>query len=136
MRVMHIADLHLGAEVPLGRTPWEVLRLLLRQAKTEGAELILIPTANTSAEPSALFQWEIKVQAFQNSVFAAMCNRVGQEDGMYFSGESLVCGPDGSTLALAGAEETLLLCELDLSRAREIRDAKPYTQLRRPDCYE
>lgn len=108
----------------------------IRTEALRGAELILIPTANTSAEPSALFQWEIKIQAFQNSVFSAMCNRVGQEDGMYFSGESLVCGPDGSTLALAGAEETLLLCQLDLSRAREIRDAKPYTQLRRPDCYE
>ncbi len=42
MRVMHIADLHLGAEVPLGRSPWEILRLLLRQAANCGADLILI----------------------------------------------------------------------------------------------
>ena len=102
----------------------------------EGRIVGLIPTANTSAEPSELFQWEIKIQAFQNSVFIAMCNRVGPEDGMQFSGESIVCGPDGATLAIAGAEECLLLCELDLLRARALRAEKPYTQLRRTDCYE
>lgn len=108
----------------------------IRTEALRGADLILIPTANTSAEPSELFQWEIKIQAFQNSVFVAMCNRVGPEDGMQFSGESIVCGPDGATLAIAGAEECLLLCELDLLRARALRAEKPYTQLRRTDCYE
>ena len=108
----------------------------MRTEALRGADLILIPTANTSDEPSELFQWEIKIQAFQNSVFAAMCNRVGQEDGMHFSGESIVCGPDGATLALAGGGEELLLCDLDLTRARRMREKKPYTQLRRPECYE
>ena len=101
-----------------------------------GADLILVPTANTSKEPSELFQWEIKIQAFQNSVFIAMCNRVGQEGDMHFSGESILCGPDGATLALAGGEEELLLCEVDLPSASRQRTAKPYTQLRRPECYE
>jgi predicted amidohydrolase len=108
----------------------------IRTEALRGADLILVPTANTSAEPSELFQWEIKIQAFQNSVFIAMCNRVGQEGDMHFSGESILCGPDGATLALAGGEEELLLCEVDLPSASRQRTAKPYTQLRRPECYE
>ena len=79
----------------------------IRTEALRGAELIIIPAANTKAEPSELFQWEVKVQAFQNSVNIAMCNRVGVEGNMAFSGESLVAGFDGETIALAGDQEDL-----------------------------
>lgn len=108
----------------------------IRTEALKGADLILVPTANTKDEPSELFQWEIKIQAFQNSVFVAMCNRVGREDGMLFSGESIVAGPSGETLALAEKGEELLLCELEPEQASVIRGRKPYTQLRRTALYE
>ena len=107
----------------------------IRTEALMGADLILIPTANTVDEPSELFQWEIKIQAFHNSVFVAMCNRVGREDGMEFSGESIVAGPGGETLALAGSWEELLLCEIEPEQARLLREKKPYTGLRRPEFY-
>ena len=107
----------------------------IRTAALKGAELILIPTANTADEPSELFQWEIRIQAFQNSVNVAMCNRVGQEDRMSFSGESLVADFNGEILALAGREETLLFAQLDLPGAASARARKPYTALRRPELY-
>ena len=107
----------------------------VRTEALKGAELILIPTANTKAEPSALFQWEIKVQAFQNSVNIAMCNRVGLEGGMEFSGESIVADSNGETLVLADDREQLLFAEVDLSAARQARERKPYTSLRRPELY-
>ena len=108
----------------------------IRTEALRGADLILIPTANTADEPSELYQWEIRVQAFQNSIFAAMCNRVGQEDAMLFSGESLVIGPDSELLALAGGGEELLLCEIEPERAAKRRAEKAYTGLRRPSLYE
>ena len=40
-----------------------------------GAELIIIPTANLTCEPMEMFELEVRVQATQNSVFIAMCNR-------------------------------------------------------------
>ena len=43
----------------------------VRTCTLMGADLILIPTANTAAEPMELFEWEIRVQAMQNSVFIA-----------------------------------------------------------------
>lgn len=100
-----------------------------------GAELILIPTANTKAEPAELFRWEIMVQAFQNSVNIAMCNRCGLEDGMDFSGESIVSDYLGRCTALAGSGEELLLAELDLPAAARTRAQKPYTSLRRTELY-
>ena len=108
----------------------------VRTSTLRGAELILIPTANTKAEPSELFQWEVKIQAFQNSVNIAMCNRTGLEGGMDFSGESIVTDYNGATLALADDREQLLYAEVDLSAARLVREQRPYTSLRRPELYE
>ena len=108
----------------------------IRTEALRGAELIIIPTANTKAEPLELFQWEIKVQAFQNSVNIAMCNRVGVEDEMVFSGESIVCDYQGRTLALAEDTEKLLFADVNLPDARKVREEKPYMNLRRRDLYE
>lgn len=108
----------------------------IRTEALKGAGLILIPTANTTAEPSALFQWEVRVQAFQNSVNIAMCNRTGKEDGMDFSGESVVSNYNGEAIGLAGNEEELLIADVDMSAASKAREQKPYTSLRRPDLYE
>lgn len=107
----------------------------VRTEALKGAELILIPTANTKDEPSELFQWEVRIQAFQNSVNIAMCNRVGLEGGMDFSGESMVADYNGDTLALADDREQLLYAEVDLPAAGQARARKPYTSLRRPELY-
>ena len=100
-----------------------------------GADLILIPTANTKAEPSELFEWEVRVQAFQNSVVAAMCNRVGQEGEMVFSGESIICDANGTCIVKADDTAQLLYADIDLAQSAEIRRRRPYTQLRRKEWY-
>ena len=107
----------------------------VRTLALRGADLILIPTANTKAEPSDLFQWEIRIQAFQNSVNIAMCNRVGVEGQMDFSGESMVSDHLGALTALAGDGDELLICDVDLTAAAKTRKSKPYTSLRRPELY-
>lgn len=108
----------------------------IRTEALRGAELIIIPTANTKAEPSELFQWEVKVQAFQNSVNVAMCNRVGREGKMDFLGASIVIDYDGNTIALAGDVEDLLIAKVDLADAKRRRTERPYTLLRRTDMYD
>lgn len=100
-----------------------------------GADLILIPTANTEDEPAEMFDWEVKVQAFQNSAAVAMCNRTGVEGQMVFSGRSLVTDANGETIAQAGSGETLLYADVDMAASARIRDRRPYTQLRRPALY-
>jgi len=107
----------------------------IRTCVLKGADLVIIPTANTKAENMEMFEWEIRVQAMQNQVFIAMCNRVGVEDAMEFSGESLVVHPCGEVLLKADDREQLLTCELNLSEAREWRSRVPYLRTRRPEWY-
>jgi len=108
----------------------------IRTEALRGADLILIPTANTKDEPSDLFQWEIRIQAFQSCVNIAMCNRVGLEGEMVFSGESIVADYNGSCIGLAGDQETLLIVDLDMEATASVRERKPYINLRRKSLYE
>jgi predicted amidohydrolase len=101
-----------------------------------GADLILIPTANTTDEPMEMFEWEIRVQAFQNSTAIAMCNRVGVEGEMTFSGESLVVSADGNVIKKADSLEGILYVEVDLTESMRIRNGKSYTNLRRTEWYQ
>lgn len=107
----------------------------IRTEALMGADLILIPTVNTKVEPSEMFEWELKVQAFQNSVFIAMCNRVGAEGNMDFSGESVLIDPNGTTILKADDQEQILYADLELSLAGDVRKQRPYTTLRRTDFY-
>lgn len=66
-----------------------------------GADLIRIPIVNTKSEPSEMFEWELRGQAFQNSVIVALCNRVGCEGDMEFSGELIVVDANGNVIAKA-----------------------------------
>ena len=98
----------------------------IRSCARQGAELVIIPTANIDGEPLELFEWEIRVHAFQNTVFAAMCNRVGQEDEITFAGQSLLAGPDGDLLFKAGGSEGLFVVEVITEQARREQDKRPW----------
>ena len=107
----------------------------IRSCAIKGAQLVIIPTANTAAEPREMFEWELRVQAFQSNVFIAMCNRVGREDKMDFCGQSLVVSPDGDVIFKADGREQLILTELELSLAEASRDRRPYIRTRRDHSY-
>ena len=104
----------------------------IRTEALMGADLILIPTANTEGEPMEMFDWEVKVQAFQNSVAIAMCNCTGVEGATVFSDRSLVTDANSETIAQAGSGDELLYAQVDMAR---IRAERPYTSLRRPKLY-
>lgn len=107
----------------------------IRTCTMMGAELIIIPTANTEAEPMEMFEWEVRVQAMQNQVFVAMCNRVGLEGDMDFAGQSIVVHPSGDVIVKADNAQQLVTCEIDLAESRLWRDKRPYISTRRPDMY-
>lgn len=107
----------------------------IRTESLMGADLILIPTANTKSEPLEMFEWEIRVQAFQNSTAIAMCNRVGTEADMDFAGESLVCDANGNLIFKADDRAQIIMAEIDLNEVKKIRSSRPYTNLRRTEFY-
>lgn len=107
----------------------------IRTESLQGADLILIPTVNTKAEPSEMFEWEVRVQAFQNSVAIAMCNRVGVEGEMDFAGESMAVDANGEILAQADDTEQIVYVDINLEKSGKVREKRPYTQLRRKEFY-
>ena len=108
----------------------------IRSCALKGAQLILIPTVNTSSEPRDLYEWELRVAAMQNNVFIACCNRVGAEDAMEFYGESMVIDPDGNIVAKAGDSEQLLFADIDLSLIATAREKRPFLEHLRPEAYK
>lgn len=108
----------------------------IRTEKLKGADLILIPTANTETEPLEMFEWEVRVQAFQNGVPIAMCNRIGKEDAMGFAGKSVVVDVEGNVLARADEKEQVLIAEIDMDRSVQASRKRPYTSLRRTEFYQ
>ena len=101
----------------------------IRSCAMQGAEQILIPTANIEGEPLELFEWEVRVQAFQSTVFIAMCNRVGPEGDLLFAGQSLLAGPDGNLLCKADNREQLIILDVPLETAARERAARPWLTL-------
>jgi predicted amidohydrolase len=107
----------------------------IRTCTLMGADLIIIPTANTTTENLEMFEWELRVQAFQNNVYIAMCNRVGIESNMEFCGQSLIVDCDGNVLFKADGCEQLITYELDLSLVEKSRANRPYITTRRNEMY-
>lgn len=127
-------------DTPLGRVGIVIcfdrhLPESIRTCALLGAALVIVPTANCKAEPMELFEWEIRVQAMQNSVFVAMCNRVGLEGEMDFAGESLVADSYGDLIYKADDQERLVTVDLDLSEAARKQEKIPWLKLRRPEWY-
>ena len=102
-----------------------------------GAELVVVPQAGWTGEwPAGFFEAELCTPAFQNGYFVALCNRVGVEDRLTFSGESFVCGPDGTVRARAPkGEEAILVADIDLADAVNSHARKMLLRQRRPDLY-
>ena len=107
-----------------------------RTLALKGADLILTPVANEKAEPVEVFEWEIRIPAFQNSCHTLMINRVGLEGEMDYCGASVFCSPEGEALARGDDQESLIIAELDFEKAKKVRAAKQYIPLRRPEVFE
>lgn len=109
----------------------------MRALGVGGAQVVLIPQAGTVGEwPEGMYEAEVRTAAMQNGYFTALCNRVGREDRLDFSGESFVTDPEGRVLARAsGGEEDLLIVDLDLSACDRSPARRLFWRDRRPDLY-
>jgi len=91
-----------------------------RACALAGAEIIATPACNLAHENLDLFAQEICVMAMQNSVYAAMSNRCGVEEGTAYAGHSVIAGPQGRLLARAGDQEDVLIADYDLTHRAQI----------------
>jgi predicted amidohydrolase len=109
----------------------------MRALAVGGADLVVVPQAGAVGEwPEGLYEAEMRVAAFQNGYYTALCNRVGEEDCLTFSGESFVCSPNGEVIARAPAlQDTILYADLDLSATARSHARRLFLRDRRPDLY-
>ncbi len=109
----------------------------MRGLAVNGAQLVVVPQAGAVSEwPEGLFEAEMRVAAFQNGYYVALCNRVGKEEHVTFAGESFVCDFDGVVIARAAqGVETILYAEVDLERTSCSHARKLFMRDRRPELY-
>ena len=130
-RVLHtIAGVQVGILICYDVEFPEAVRALALQ----GAELIAVPTALMfpyTQIPKVL----IPTRALENQVFVAYANRIGVEGDLKYCGLSTIAAPDGTVLAQAEGEETLLIVDLNLAAIAETRSVFSYLSDRRPELY-
>ncbi|GAA2517281.1 carbon-nitrogen hydrolase family protein [Streptomyces longisporus] len=99
-----------------------------------GTDLLVVPTAQMHP-----FQFVaesmIPVRAWENQLYVAYVNRVGQEGEFDFVGLSALAGPDGVARARAGRGEELVFADADPAFLAASREANPYLKDRRPGLY-
>ncbi len=110
----------------------------MRALALGGADLVLVPQAGAVDEwPEGLYEAEMRVAAFQNGYFTALCNRVGKEERLTFAGESFVCDPAGRVVSRApSGEDHILSADLDLDEVRRSHARRLFIPDRRPELYD
>ena len=110
---------------------------LARSMCLRGAKVIFVPAAfNMTTGPA---HWELlfRQRAVDNQCFTAGVSPARDESASYVAyGNSMAADPWGTVLCRAGAEETVLYADLDLSKVESIRRQLPILSARRPELYD
>ena len=107
-----------------------------------GAEVLFYPTAigtephDPSLDTSRLWRRAMVGHAVSNVVPVVASNRIGNEEGQIFYGNSFIADERGDLIAEFGREETgVLVATLDIDRIRRHRAAFGFFRDRRPELY-
>ncbi len=115
-----------------------------RSLALDGAEIICV-MANWEA--SHIDEWKtyIRARAYENSIFMAAANRIGEDVTLNFGGESMVVGPRGQVHASLASEtdpetgaplEGFAVARIDLDEVRKYREEFQFIQNRQPPVYK
>lgn len=109
----------------------------LRMLALQGADLIVVPQAGATGEwPDGIYEAELQVASFQNGVFMALANRVGQEDHLTFAGGSFVTNPVGEIVAQGPLEqEAIIYADIELGKCAQSPAKRLFLRDRRPSQY-
>ncbi|NJL94106.1 MAG: carbon-nitrogen hydrolase family protein [Anaerolineae bacterium] len=115
-----------------------------RTLALEGAELICSMT-NWETTNMDEYRAYVKARAFENSLFIASANRVGEDVTVNFGGESMTVGPRGKVYASLADEknpetnqpsEGFAVARIDLDEVRKFREEFQFLQSRQPTVYK
>jgi predicted amidohydrolase len=104
-------------------------------AAHDGAELLVVPAASSTEVPEAEPYWRDLTRFYARLLecWVVFANQTGASGGFTFWGGSHVVDPYGDVVAEAGADETLLVADVDPARASQRRRELPLLRDLRPD---
>jgi len=114
-----------------------------RSMALDGAEL-LCTMSNWETANMEEFRTHVKARAFENSLYVAASNRVGEDVTLNFGGESMIVGPRGKVYATLADEknpetnqpsEGFCVARIDLDEVRKYREEFQFLQNRQPTVY-
>ena len=106
-----------------------------RSLVLEGAELLVV-CANWEQPHADEWRAYLQARAYENAVFVAAANRVGEEPSYTFFGRSGVVGPRGKIYASVDEPtEGYAVAIIDLDEVRQVREETQILQCRQPTAY-
>ena len=114
-----------------------------RELGLNGAQIVFNPNATKPGLSNRLWEVEGPAAAVANGYFVLQPNRVGREENEYgdlavdFYGTSQVIDPRGNFVGErgSGADEEIVIRDLDLDLVRQMRDDWQFYRDRRPESY-
>jgi predicted amidohydrolase len=115
-----------------------------RSLALDGADIICV-MANWEAAQIDEWKTYVRARAYENSVYIAAANRIGEDVTLNFGGESMVVGPRGQIHASlandtdpeSGAPlEGFAVARIDLDEVRKFREEFQFIQNRQPAVYK
>jgi predicted amidohydrolase len=106
---------------------------IARYQALHDADLIIIPAAWYRGSLKELhWQTLLQARAIENTVFVVGCNQPRKDKCI---GSSQVVDPFGVPIARAGADEALVVTEIDLEQIKKVRQKLPSAKQRQPKLY-
>lgn len=104
------------------------------RAAADGTHVYAV-IANWPERRRAHWRTLLLARAIENLAYVIGVNRVGEGDGLVYTGDSALIGPWGETLLSAAGEEALLLGDVDPAAVASARERFPALGDRRPGAY-
>lgn len=114
-----------------------------RSLTLDGAELLCV-LANWETAQVEEWRTYVRARAYENALYVAASNRVGEDVTLNFGGESMIVGPRGKTYASLADEkdptsgeprEGYCVARVDLDEVRKCREEFQTLQNRHPTVY-
>jgi len=106
-----------------------------RSLTLDGTDLLCV-LANWEQANTAEWHSYLASRAYENALFVAAANRVGEDYTISFGGESVVLGPRGKVYAAVdGPIEAYAVARIDLDEVRRCREELQMIQCREPATY-
>lgn len=106
-----------------------------RSLALDGAEILCV-AANWKEPHVTAWQTYVMARAYENAMYVAAANRVGEEYTYRFLGQSMIVGPRGEVHALVDEpNEGYGIARIDLDQVRTAREESQLIQERQPQTY-